>query len=103
MVSNNVENPRIYCINKILHRVPAPTLPNHVSIKSLCDSFSSHFKNKISLIRSAFPYHTLNPVVLDYPQVNFLPAFTTATVDELRKIIMSQISPVILIHNRLHC
>ena len=70
--------------------MPAPTLPNHVSIKSLCDSFSCHFKNKISQIRSAFPDHILNPVQLDTPQVNSpLASFKPATVDEVRKIIMS--------------
>ena len=60
IVSNNSESPRQlwHCINQILHRRPAPSLPNHVSIKSLCDSFSSHFKDKISLIHSAFPGHT---------------------------------------------
>ena len=42
MVSHNSESPRQQwnCINQILHRRPAPSLPNHVSIKSLCDSFS---------------------------------------------------------------
>ena len=55
MVSNNSESPRQLwkCINQIVHRRPVPSLPNHVSIKSLCDSFSCHFKDKISLIRSA--------------------------------------------------
>ena len=92
IVSNNIENPHQLwnCINKILHRVPTPTLPSHVSVKSLCDSFSSHLNNKIHLIRSAFPDHTLNPVQLAYPQVNsLLASFTPATVDEVRKIIMS--------------
>ena len=69
MVSNNSESLRQLwnCINKILHRRPASYLPNHVSIKSLCDSFSSHFKDKISLIRSAFPDHTLSTVNVDSP------------------------------------
>ena len=93
MVSNNAENPcQLWnCINKILHRVPAPSLPSHVSIKSLRDSFSSHFKNKICLISSAFPDHTLNPVQVDSLQVNsLLASFKPATVDdEVRKIIMS--------------
>ena len=92
MVSDNVERSRQLwnCINKILHRMPAPSLHNHVSIESLCDSFSSHFKNKISLIRSAFPDHTLHPEQVDSPQVNsLLASFTPATVDEVRKIIMS--------------
>ena len=92
MASNNAENPcQLWnCLNKILHRVPALTLPSHVSIKSLCDSFSGHFMNKISLIRSTFPDHTLNPVQVNSPQVNsLLASFTAATVDEVRKIIMS--------------
>ena len=87
MVSNNAENPcQLWnCMNKILHRVPAPSLPSHVSIKSLCDSFSSHFKNKTKMIQCAFPDPTLSPV-----QVNsLLASFTPATVDEVRKIIMS--------------
>ena len=48
MVSNNSESPRQLCnwINQILHRRPAPSLPNHVSIKSLCDSFSSKWQNQ---------------------------------------------------------
>ena len=109
MVSSNVENPcQLWnCINKILHRMPTPTLSSLVSIKSLslCDSFSSHFKNKISLIRSAFPDHTLNLAQVDSPQVNSLLAcFTTATFDEVWKIIISSpnkscdLDPL-----RLHC
>ena len=68
----------------------ALTLPSHVSVKFLCDSFSNYFKNKISLIQSAFPDHALNPVQVDSPQVNSLiTSFAPATVDEVRKIIMS--------------
>ena len=92
MVSNNVINPRqqCNCIRKIVHGMPAPSQPNHYSFKSLCDSFSSHFKNKTSLIRSAFPDHTLSPVQVDSPQVNSLLApFASVTVDEVRQIIMS--------------
>ena len=95
MISNNAENPcqQWNCINKILHRMLALTLPNQVSIKCLCHSFSCHFKNKISVIRSAFPDHTLNSVQVDCPQENYLLAsFTSTTVDEVRKIIIS--SPI---------
>ena len=88
--------------------MPAPSLPNLLSVKSLCDSFFSHFKNKISLVRSAFPDHTLNPVQVDSPQVNpvqvdspqvnpvqvdspqvnsLLASLTPAAVDEVGKII----------------
>ena len=92
MISNNSENPLqlLNCINKILHRLPAPSLPKHVSLKSLCDSFSGHFRDKVSLICSTFSNHASNHVNVETPQINSpLAAFTTATVDEVRKIIMS--------------
>ena len=92
MVSNNSESPlQLWnCINQILHRRPAPSLPNHVSIKSLCDSFSSHFNDKISLIHSAFPDHTFSTVNVASPRVNsLLVSFEPATADEVKKIIMS--------------
>ena len=69
--------------------MPAPCLTNHIPIKSLCDSFFSHFKKNISLIRSAFSDNFINVVQVDSPQVNYLLAsFTPATFDEVRKIIM---------------
>ena len=92
MVPNNAENPHQLwnCINYILHRAHAPSLPNHVSITSLRDLFSSHFMNKISMIQSAFSDHTLKPVQVDSLQVkSLLASFTSATVDDVRKIIMS--------------
>ena len=70
--------------------VPAPTLPNRVSIKALCDSFSCHFKNKISLNRSVFPDDTLKHVQVDGPQENsLLISFTSASLNKVRKIMMS--------------
>ena len=60
--------------NKILHRLPAPSLPNHV--QSLCDS--SNFNDKISLIQSAFPDNALIPVKVDSPRVNSLLASVTS-------------------------
>ena len=92
MVSNNSESQRQLwnCINQILHRRPAPSLPNHVSIKSLCDLFSSHFNDKIILIHSAFPDHTFSTVNVASPRVNYLlVSFEPATADEVKKIIMS--------------
>ena len=92
MVSNNSENSRQLwnCINQIIQRRPVPSLPNHVSIKSLCDSFSIHFKDKISLIHSAFPDHTLSTVNVASPRVNSLPvSFQPATAEEMKKIIKS--------------
>ena len=41
IVSNNYATPKQLwkCINQILHRRPAPSLPTHASIKSLCNTF----------------------------------------------------------------
>ena len=92
MVSNNSATPKQLwkCINQILHRRPAPSLPTHASIKSLCNSFSSHFKDKICLIRSAFTDHTSEIVNDDSPQLNSqLASFEPATTADVRKIIMS--------------
>ena len=82
MVSTNSATPKLLweCINKILHRRPAPSLPTHASIKSLCNSFSSHFKHKISVIQSTFTGHTPDTVHADSPQLNFqLTSFEPAT------------------------
>ena len=92
MVSTNSATPKQLweCINKILHRRPAPSLPNHASIKSLCNSFSSHFKDKICVIQPTFTGHSPDTVHADFPQQNFqLASFEPATTTEVRKIIMS--------------
>ena len=92
MVANNSATPKQLwkCINQILHRRPAPSLPTHASIKSLCNSFSSHFKDKISLIHSAFTDHTSDTINADSPQLNSkLTSFEPATTTEVKKIIMS--------------
>ena len=103
MMSNNSENIRQLwnCINKIIHRLPAPYLPKHVSLKSLCDCFSGYFRDKVSLRRSTFSDHASNHVNVDPPRINYpSAAFTPATVDEVRKIIMT--SHVISIHYLQH-
>ena len=92
MVANNSATPKQLwkCINQILHRRPAASLPTHASIKSLCNSFSSHFKDKISLIHSAFTDHTSDTINADSPQLNSkLTSFEPATTTEVKKIIMS--------------
>ena len=86
MVSTNSATPKQLweCINKILHRRPAPSLPTHASIKSLCNSFLSHFKDKISVIQSTFTGHTPHTVHADFPQLNFqLASFEPATTTEV--------------------
>ena len=92
MVINNSATPKQLwkCINQMLHRRPAPSLPTHASIKSLCNSFSSHFKDNNSLIHSAFTHHTSDTVNADFPQLNSqLASYEPATAAEVRKIIMS--------------
>ena len=86
MVSNNSESPRPRwnCIHQILHRRPAPSLPNHVSIKSLCDSFSSQ----------SYPFCFPRSYFKDCKcglstSKSLLVSFEPATVDEVSKIIMS--------------
>ena len=77
-----------------------PALSILVPIECSCDSFSGNVKNKFSLILSAFPDHTLNPVQVDSPQVNSrIASFAPATINDERTIIMSsQISHVVLIN-----
>ena len=92
IVANNSATPTQLwkCINQILHRWPAPSLPTHASLKSLCNSFSSHLKHKTSLIHSAFTDHTTDTVNVDSPQLNSqLTSFEPATTTEVRTIIMS--------------
>ena len=77
------------CIDQILYMRPAPSLLTHASIKSLCNSFPSHFKDKISLTHSAFTDNTPDIVNADSPQLNpQLASFEPATTAEVRKIIM---------------
>ena len=56
----------------------------------MCISFSSHFKDTISLIHSAFTDNTSDIVNADSPQLNSqLASFEPATTAEVRIIIMS--------------
>ena len=41
-------------INKVLHKTVSPVLPDYSCLKTLAESFSSFFINKISKIRSMF-------------------------------------------------
>ena len=42
-------------INNILHRFPAPSMPENLSLKTICEKFSNFFVDKITIIRSKFP------------------------------------------------
>ena len=92
MVSINSVTPNQVwiCTNQILHRRPAPSLPTHALIKSMSNSFSSHFKNKICLIHSAFTDDISDIVNGNSPHVNSqLASFEPATTAKVRKIMMS--------------
>ena len=41
-------------LNNILHRFPAPSLPENISLKTICEKFSNFFLDKITIIRSKF-------------------------------------------------
>ena len=74
--------------NKILHRCPKIHLPDHSSIATLANTFSSFFVNKISVIRSSFPsdWHSrmLNP-----PDIRkVLQHLSCVTTDEVRHLVL---------------
>ena len=74
MVSNNSATPK----QQLMHQ------------SSQWITLFSHFKDKISLIHSAFPGHTPNIVNVDSTQLNFqLSSLEPATTAEVRKIVMS--------------
>ena len=76
-------------LNNILHRNPVSTLPDSNCSKSLADTFSSFFSDKISRIRASFP--RINTLSTSNQHLN-VPAFTTfknITEEQLLKIIQS--------------
>ena len=76
-------------LNNILHRNPVSTLPDSNCSKSLADTFSSFFSDKISHIRASFP--RINTFSTSNQPLN-IPAFTTfknITEEQLLKIIQS--------------
>ena len=86
---NNAENTHQLwsCINKKF--IDGPFLPIHNSLHSLCDVFSSYFKDKITLKQSSSPVHILNKVNVQPQHINYLlSSFTPAAVEEVRQIIV---------------
>ena len=57
VILENSEDPKKLriSINNILHRFPAPSLPENLSLKTICEKFSNFFVDKITIIRSKFP------------------------------------------------
>ena len=72
--------------------MPALSIPKHGSLSSACDSFLCYFKDKISLIRSAYSddNHVIHSAKIEPPQTDdLLRFFTPAAVDGINKITMS--------------
>ena len=76
--------------NKIWHRCPKIHLPDHSSIATLANTFSSFFTNKISVIRSSFPSDS-HPRVLNPPGTRkVLQNLSCVTADELHQRTLQQ-------------
>ena len=70
-----------------LHRCPAPSLPENLSLKTICEKFSNFFVDKITIIRSKFPddYELRNV----HPSLNIIflmNTLTLATGTEIKKL-----------------
>ena len=78
-------------LNQILHRRPSPSLPECLSVSDLAKSFGSFFIDKISIIRSAFPTCPLSDGLhaAPAPGVPTLDSFSTASEEEIRRLIMA--------------
>ena len=74
--------------NKILHRCPKMHLPDHSSIATLANTFSSFFINKISLIRSSFPFDSHSRVLNPPETRKVLKNLSCVTADEVRHLVL---------------
>ena len=88
IILENSEDPKKLwkSINNILHRFPAPSVPENLSLKTICEK---NFVDKITIIRPKFPDdNELRNVHLSY-DINFLMnTLTLATEAEIKKLIM---------------
>ena len=81
---------KLQCINKILHRTLSPSIPAFPDIKSLSESFSKIFMDKIERIRMNFTNDVHNTPVIEFPTVKSpMTSFELATADEVRKLIIN--------------
>lgn len=76
-------------LNRVLHRTPDTILPEHTCEKSLADTFSSYFINKIATIRAGFATdsHSIDLQPDTNPPV--FTRFTPMCEEEVLKIIKS--------------
>ena len=94
IISNNPDNPRQLwnCINRTLHRKASVSLPAHDSSKSLCNSFSKHFNDKIIQIHVSFPGYA-SSYNIDFPVVHQpCTVFKPASLTEVAKLILSSLT-----------
>ena len=91
IILDNSEDPKNLwkSINNILHRFPALSLPENLSLKTICEKFSIFFADKITIIRSKFPDDNELRNVHPSLDINFLMnTLTLATETEIKKLIM---------------
>ena len=74
--------------NKILHRCPKMHLPDHSSIATLANTFSSFFINKISVIRSSFPSDSHSRVLNPPDTRKVLQNLGCVSADEVRYLVL---------------
>ena len=87
IILENSEDPKKLwkSMNNILHRFPAPSLPDNLSLETICEKFSNFFVDKITIIRSKSPdSNELRNVHPSY-DINFLMnTLTLSTVAETK-------------------
>ena len=91
-INETSENPRTLwkTINNILHRTQSSSIPAFLDIKSLSESFSKFFIDKIEKIRMNFTNDVHNTPVIESPTVKSRTTrFEPATADEVRKLIIN--------------
>ena len=74
--------------NKILHRCPKTHFPDHSSIATLANTFSSFLINKISVIRSSFPSDSHSRVLNPPDTRKVLQNLSCASVDKVRHLVL---------------
>ena len=91
-INETSENPRTLWknISNILHRTQSQSIPAFPDIKSLSESFSKFFIDKIKKIRMNFTNDVHNTPVIESPTVKSrMTRFDLATADEVRKLILN--------------
>ena len=91
IILENSEDPKKLwkSINNILHRFPPPSLPENLSLKTICEKFSNFFVDKITIIRSKFPDdNELRNVYPSYDIIFLMNTLTLATEAEIKKLTM---------------